>query len=227
MTFDSLKISVAQAIRHYDFDSLDKTENTINKIILGALLFKHISNLIDNNKKLYSDDIKDTAINYASTYYNIVKSLKGKYISYKQLVKTIKGFNVSNFLQLTSTQINTIYNIYCNKAEIKQFSTNSYSQFMYNVYRITDNQNRYLEQIHRTIIIPLVKYYKQSYDVQDYDVVVDNINENYPGKAIKISISKIPCSQIYNDLERDIFNIGDRVYSFDMTPDGFIEIIFK
>lgn len=63
MTFDSLKITVYQAINHYEFNDADSTLNSINKIILGALLYKQLSSLTDNNSKLYADSIKDTAIN--------------------------------------------------------------------------------------------------------------------------------------------------------------------
>lgn len=127
MTFESLKITISQSLEKISYQETTEEEKLINKIITGVILYHHISSLIDNNTRLYSDSIKETSDNYAKTFYNLVTELKKKYISYKELTRVIKNYKIQNFLQLTETQINNLYNIYCNKQERREFNKNTYS----------------------------------------------------------------------------------------------------
>lgn len=130
-------------------------------------------------------------------------------------------------MQITPKQIETLYEIYCNKEEIREFSYTLYSHFMYDIYKISDTANKRLEKIHKNLIVPMVYYYYQLYNIQEHDVILENVNERYPGKVIKIAISGVLCNRIYSDLEKNVFNNDKWLYTFNMTSDGFVEMILK
>lgn len=98
---------------------------------------------------------------------------------------------------------------------------------MYNIYRISEDQNSKLEKIHNKVIVPIVEYYESFNNVYDQDVVVDNISDEIPGKIINLAISGVSCSKIYADIRRDIFNVKSLLYSYEITKDGFIQLVFK
>lgn len=227
MKFDSLKQTVQAAIDKQQFTKSTNPEiNRVNKILAGILLLNAMENLIGVNSD-YSANLKNTADNYAITYKGISESMEGKYISYKNIKRAILSFNLPAFIQITRQQCNTVLNYYKNKQEVEKFNTVSFSPAMYNIGDLTSAQIIALGKAHSLIICPIVKHYLEYNKKTLDDVNVESDDLAYPGKAIKLAISGIPCSRIYGDIDRDIFNVKEYILNYELTTDGFVEIIVK
>ena len=227
MRFESLKQTVQAAIDKQQFTkSTNPTINNVNKILTGILLLNAMENLIGINGDI-SVNLKNTADNYAITYKGIAESMDGKYISYKNIKRSITSFNLSSFLQITRSQCDKIIQFYKNKQEVEKFNTVIFSPAMYNIGNLTSAQVNALGKAHKLIIVPIVQHYL-SYNKKTLDDVMVECDEDaYPGKVIKLAISGIPCVKIYSDINKDIFNVKSYILKYDMTEDGFIQIIVK
>lgn len=223
MTFNSLRQTVFSALQKQTFTADDSETKVIHSIIAGSLLFTTLESLL-NSDTSYSSKISSLANNYAATYKNIVESLKGKYLSYKVLYSTCKGYNLISFLKINRTQINELNNIYKNKQEIAIISTSSYSPYMYGILKLSDEQNARLRSIHYNVICPIIKYYKTSHNIKFTNINIDNYLDSNPGKIIKLNISTISNSKLYSDILNDIFNVGKYIYKVDLTDDDYVEI---
>ena len=227
MRFESLKQTVQAAIDKQQFTkSTNPTINNVNKILTGILLLNAMENLIGINADI-SVNLKNTADNYAITYKGIAESMDGKYISYKNIKRAITSFNLPSFLQITRSQCDKIIQFYKNKQEVEKFNTVIFSPAMYNIGNLTSAQVNALGKAHKLIIVPIVQHYL-SYNKKTLDDVMVECDEDaYPGKVIKLAISGIPCVKIYSDIDKDIFNVKSYILKYDMTEDGFIQIIVK
>lgn len=226
MTFNSLKQTVFAALQKQSFTTTDSEIGTIHSILVGALLFTTLEKLLSSDTA-YTSKISSLADNYATTYKNIIESLKGKYLSYKTLYSTCKKYNLTSFLKINRTQINEINAIYKNKQEIKTLSLSSYSPYMYGILSLTDTQNTRLRSIHYNVIVPIISHYKTLYNIKFTDINIDNEIDANPGKIIKINISSVSNSKLYSDISNDIFNIKKFIYKVDLTDDNYVKIIMN
>lgn len=225
MNFNGLKQIVYQSLLKEKFENPDPNKNNINKIITGVLLFKTLENLI-KTKTLKEDSIKETSDQYVKTYKSITESLEGQYISYKQIRKIIEDNSLKDFLKITSTLLNSIYNVYQNKTKIKEFSCYEFSPAIYNITNLSEQENVRLSKVHFNIIVPIIKYYVMYFKIMMKDITVDDVG-NRIGTEIKLSINNIPCNQIYQDIETNNINVKEYIRNFRLTSDGFIKLTIK
>lgn len=225
MTFESLKQIVYKAINKQGFTKDNDQENYVNKILAASLLFNIAEKLI-NLDSGYLSELTSTVESYAETYKNIAESLNEKYISYRDIERTILSYNLNSFLNINKKQIQNIIKLYENKNLIKEFDKYNYSQLMYNINKLSFKEDQILAENHYRVIVPLVEYYQNKFNIIMKNVKVET-SEEYPGRVIKISISGVLTSQIYNDIENDVLNIRKYIYKYYLTEDGFVEIILK
>lgn len=225
MTFESLKQIVYKAINKQGFTKDNDQENYVNKILAASLLFNTSEKLI-NLDSGYLSELTSTVESYAETYKNIAESLNEKYISYRDIERTILSYNLNSFLNINKKQIQNIIKLYENKDLIKEFDKYNYSQLMYNINKLSFKEDQLLSENHYRVIVPLVEYYQNKFNIIMKNVKVET-SEEYPGRVIKISISGVLTSQIYNDIENDVLNIRKYIYKYYLTEDGFVEMILK
>lgn len=225
MTFESLKQIVYKAINKQGFTKDNDQENYVNKILAASLLFNTAEKLI-NLDSGYLSELTSTVESYAETYKNIAESLNEKYISYRDIERTILSYNLNSFLNINKKQIQNIIKLYENKNLIKEFDKYNYSQLMYNINKLSFKEDQILAENHYRVIVPLVEYYQNKSNIIMKNVKVET-SEEYPGRVIKISISGVLTSQIYNDIENDVLNIRKYIYKYYLTEDGFVEMILK
>lgn len=224
MTFKSLKQITSQSINKTQF-SKDENANYINKILTGCILLKTLQNIISISAT-YQDDIKSKADEYVNTYKNIAETLDGKFVSYKKIKETITKYNLSSFMEITEKQVNEIYKLYENKAEIKEFSVYYFSQYMYQRFGGNNAEVSRLSRVHFKIIVPIIKYYMTNFNIKPKDVSLEDVGKNF-GVEIKLSISSIRNNQLYADIMRNLMNVKNYLYEVSLTHDGFVKLFIK
>lgn len=225
MSFKGLKQITFHSLLKQDFSSENSGKNYINEIITGVLLLKTLQQLMSISSG-FNDDVQKTADEYVNTYKGIAESLEGKYICYKQIKRYIENLKLQSFLQINEKQLITIYQLYQNKTQIKEFHLKEFTPSMYNLGSVLDNDRARLSRVHFKIMVPIVQYYISYFGCTTKDVTVEDVG-NRVGSEIKIAISKVRCNQIFSDIERDTMNIREYLHDFDITSDGFIKLLIK
>lgn len=225
MNYQSLKQSVNSVLQTQAISSSYNFTNN-DKIILGVLLFK-IGEKILVNDSSYLGNLTPALKSYFSTYLNIVKTLKEKYTTYKEINKYINNHNILSFISIKYEYLNQIYYLYEHKKMKEQLSTKSYSCLMYDIENLSLEQDNILKNIHFKVIVPIVEYFIDFYGSSISDVFIEDKGVNFPGKVLYLSISNIDVNLIYNFLLNDYSNIRKYLYSFDIIENNTIELIIK
>jgi len=215
MTFKSLKTSIFNALLQTEFTNTLGDAET-NKIIAGCLIYNTIQNIIKADSS-YEGRVNDIALSYAKTYKTVVEDLKNKYISYSIMKKKTDDYKLSSFIEISSTQIKEIYDLYLDKTLIEKFSIYSYSQKMYNINNANKEQDERLREIHFKIMVPIIKYYIDNYGLstRDLNILSCNYIENNPGKVIIFKINGINNSKLIYDLKSSI-GISKYIYDIEL-----------
>lgn len=226
MTFKSLRQSVHRGFLKVPFDKEDQEEGKIHKLIASAIVFKLVRDIIGKNPALTSD-ITSTIESYAGTYKTIIESMQSKYVVYRTLYNTVREYHLSSFLTITEEQINRINKIYEDKTEVRLFEKESFSQYMYKVSHTTIGQLERLRKIHYEIIVPIVDYYIERFNLSYSAMVVDNAEAvaNNPGKEISFTITGIPVASIVRDVKQDKMKVSKYIYDIHTNDDKVVLII--
>ena len=224
MTFKSLKQVVYQSLVKTKFNGEDSVKE-VNEILTGCLLLKALKSILKQSAS-YQDGLQRKSDEFVATYQNISESLEGRFVSYKKIKEKIKNYKLGSFLQITETQVDEIYKLYENKAEIKEFNAHTFSQFMYQTMATQDNEVSRLSRVHFKVVVPIIEYYMSNFNIRTKDVSLEDVG-NRLGTEIKISISGIRTSQLYSDISRNLMNVKHYIYDINITPDSFVKIYIK
>ena len=225
MNFNSMKQVVKNTIDTLTFSTTDSNEKLVNKILTGVLLENALENItaVDSSK---FNNTSSLASSYATTYKNIVESLKGKYVSYKSIYLKIISYNIDDFILITKHQLNEILNLYRNKTQLVGFDNISFSQYMYGVLKASEKDVNRLRNIHYKVIVPLINYCQNKYFILFSAVSLEDVG-NIVGTEITIGIDGVASNKIYNDICNDYMNISKYLYSSSLTSNGLVKIIVK
>jgi hypothetical protein len=212
----------------YDVTRKVEFEDEIDRMIVSCILFFFIKSIISSSNA-NSSTSKELAEAYLTTFKSKLEEMKEKYVSYNIMRKKISNFGKESFLSFSYREINEIEKLYEEKTEIKKFSTNHFSQFMYKTSNLNFSQNNRLSNIHFLIMSPIIKFYvnkEKDLSVEDLNIysiyhIVDN-----PGKSIIFGINGISSSKILSDLKRKIIGIEEYLYKINLF-DEYIEIFIK
>ena len=226
MNFNSLIRTIAKSLDTLDFSDRDTTVATTDRIITGVLVYNTLSSLLDFDNSI-SSNLAGTSNSYCRNIKSTVDSMKRKYSSYKILSKTIKNYKIDSFINITKKQIDDLLHIYASRVEVQPFSTGSYSSTMYNITKLSAEQDNRLKKVHNTVIVPIVNHYKSFYGIRESNVSVDDIFIDNPGKEILLSINGVQSSKIVSDITFDKIGITTYLHSYTLTSDGFVKLIIK
>lgn len=228
MTFDSLKRSIYSAILQTEFNTNDFSNEEINsnKILVGCVSYKILNSIMNSNKQ-QDGQSRNISLSYVSNYKNIVENMKNKYVSYRLIVDYINDQNIKSFLNIKEFELNHIYELYCNKTEISVFNCLTFSQTMYNVSGLSDYQISILNKVHYNVIVPIIRYYKENYNILDKNVAVltkyTSEETPNPQNSILLKIQDIESSKILLGINSGIFGINNLILKASII-NNFIEI---
>jgi hypothetical protein len=201
-------------------DSLIKVqiEDNTDRLIVSCLLYDYIKRLIvveDKNK----NNIKTLASSYAKLFSDNLKSFKQTYVSYSVMRRNVEDFKKSSFLQYTEPEINQINELYKNKTRSVQFSSTYFSQYMYKVVNLKYHQYVRLSNIHFNVMVPIIKFYMDSYDMKakDLEIFDAELFLGNPGKVILFGIKDTPAQRVVRDILAKNINID--YYKIEVSDD--------
>lgn len=177
------------------------------KIATEIILYKFILSFIQQNPD-YANNISSVVQTYSGSFKTKFSDLKNKYNSYSVIINFLKKIDANNLLAITESNIDAVYEYYCNGKEITEFDTGSFNPEMYNIYGSIDSKTyKYLYKVHYNILCPLIKYYMKFYGktASDMKIIDSNESNNNIGKKIEFYINGIPCSTIYADIMNSKF----------------------
>lgn len=226
INFDTIKQTAIKAINGEVFSNESEEKNRNNKIIATALLIKTVMTLTEKDRFI-GDSTMALAKSYAKSYKSISESLEGKFVSYKKLVRYIQNSNITNLKSLSYVNMEDIFTIYSNKIEIKPFKLNEFSQYMYNLTDLSEYELSRLNKVHFNVIVPIMGYFIDKYDVREDDISIEDVSEGEVGKIIDLSIQNIDNTKIVSMLNQDVLGLKNFIYSTRLTVNGYIEIVIK
>lgn len=223
MTYNSYKQTITIALANIE----NKTSG-VNKILIGCLVLRLVRNIVELDKNK-NGIINDLVERYINTYKGVVESLEGKYVSYKEIKLLLSQNNITDFSQVTESLLNKIVDLYEIKTKIQTFDTHFYSQYMYEITFISDEENQRLEKVHNKIIVPIIEFLKTFVGIRMTDVSVtplDFVNRNY-SKCILLSVNGVNSSELYNIITRDACDNMKYIQNVSMTSDGHVKLLIK
>jgi len=141
----------------------------------------------------------------------------------------IDKLNISSFLGYSRDNISDIQSMYEDTTEIVPFSSQYFSQYMYKVSNISTTLYERLSNIHKLIMVPILRYYIDNYGAVDSDMDVYSADSAYtdnPGKEIIFSINNINAGTIASDIAANKQGIKRYIYKT-MLYDEYIKITIK
>lgn len=224
--FNSVKSAVNFAMATQTFDSKNTDElNRIDKLIASALLSVFLYSLGQKDDSTLGN-MRNLASGYASSFKSSAVGLKGHYTAYKDIVNVMKRYGIYDFMRMSQQEMNEFYDIYCNRKEISVFNTKYFLVSMYGLSSTTDVGEIRLRNIHKNILVPIVKYYS-SLSVTPLVISVENYYDDLPGRAVKLLIDGVPSSRIASDIGSNRINITNHIYKYNLLNDGSILIEAK
>jgi hypothetical protein len=179
-------------------------------------MYEYIDNVLKAENTL-QNNIKSLIDTYAPSFTRKVRESKATFISYDLMRSKIESFRKTNFLAFSLDNISQINRIYQDKTEIKKFSLNYFSQNMYKLTNISDYHYKKLSNNHFKIMVPISKFYKDTYGIPESDLEILTAlgYSDNPGKEIIFSIKNIDPAMIVNDVSslRIPLKKGDDYYS--------------
>jgi hypothetical protein len=195
-----------------------KIEDNTDRIIVSCLLYDYIKRVVvseDKNK----NNIRNLASSYAKLFSDNLKSFKETYVSYSVMRRSVEDFNKTSFLQYSESEINRINELYKNKTRSVQFSTTYFSQYMYKVVNLKYHQYVRLSSIHFDVMVPIMKFYIDSYDMKakDMEIFDAELFLGNPGKVVLFGIKDISSQRIVKDILSNNININ--YYKIEISDD--------
>jgi hypothetical protein len=195
MIVDNIKSGIVSSLISFQFDDVT------DRLITSCLLYEYLDNVLKTENTL-QNNIRSLADTYASSFIKKLKEAKSTFISYDLMRSRVESFKKTNFLAFSLDNISQINRIYQDKTEIKKFSLNYFSQYMYKLANISDYHYKKLSINHFKIMAPISKFYKDTYGVPEEDLEVftalgyiDN-----PGKEIIFRIKGVDPIMVVNDV---------------------------
>lgn len=206
MTFSEAKTQIYAAVASKVFDEDDENINKINQLVTCCILYEFLSSMISSDESIEST-LMTTAASYADQYISITKNFQKKYVAYSLMRVVIRSWGYPAFINITESQAKQIITYYHDKTEIVDFSSSSYSQYMYNIGSLTKSQNDRMRKIHFAIMVPIVKYFlDQNQDLSVSDVAIysiDSVSTN-PGKEIIFRIEGVSTAKLIYAIKNKI-----------------------
>jgi hypothetical protein len=211
MKINELKKGIVNAFLSNPLD--DKTD----ELIISCLLYDFTKKIVENETNL-ENNVKLLAANYLPSFIKNLNEYKQSFIAYITMRETVESYKKDSFLQFTSEDITRINDLYKSRVQIKKFSTNYFSQYMYKLINISDYHYKRLADIHKRIMTPIIKFYVDNYGLSDSDMEIYSSQEylENPGKDILFSIKGIDPARVVNDV--NFFRIPIK------KPSDFFEI---
>lgn len=222
MTSSSLQKSIYRATASYSFS------DNYDRLIISCVLYTFLSSIIANDSS-YASSAMSTAQSYISTYVSKLNVIKTTKISYSVMKTYIDKLNISSFLGYSRDNISDIQSMYEDTTEIVPFSSQYFSQYMYKVSNISTTLYERLSNIHKLIMVPILRYYIDNYGAVDSDMDVYSADSAYtdnPGKEIIFSINNINAGTIASDIAANKQGIKRYIYKT-MLYDEYIKITIK
>ena len=196
------------------------------RIITGVVVYKTLEKILTIRKDLLSD-LSSTIDSYIGTFMSTVSEMRNTYVSYSVMLYKVKTEKITSMSQLNDDIIEYIYSLYLDKTKIVSFSSDSYSCYMYSIDDLSKSEDDILRNIHFSIMVPLVSYYKNLSGINDNDVKIFSalVTANLPGKAILFSINNIGNINIINDIRKPSIGIRDKVYNASVNDDKVLLIV--
>jgi len=210
MIIDNIKSGIVSSLISFQF------EDVIDRLITSCLLYEYLDNVLKTENTL-QNSIKVLADTYAPGFVKKLKDAKSTFISYDLMRSRVESFRKTNFLVFSLDNISQINRIYQDKTEIKKFSLNYFSQYMYKLANISDYHYKKLSNNHFKIMAPISKFYKDTYGIpeENLEVLTALGYAENPGKEIIFKIKDIDPTTIVNDVSslRILLKKGDDYYS--------------
>ena len=223
MNFNTLKSTIAKSLLKTGFDLPDEK---VNSITVGCLVYNMVDTMAARDTSIL-DRIPKICDEYSKSYKGIVENLTKKYISYKQITDYITDNSIGDFASIKESQLWDIVKLYGVKQERKAFSRVTYSQYMYNVYNISEKDNAYLRKMHYNVIVPIAEYYITYNGINESSISIENMFHKMPGKGIRISISGVPSSKIYHDISMRSIDVLAYIHKMSLADNNSLELIMK
>jgi hypothetical protein len=195
MIVNNIKSGIISSLISFQF------EDVIDRLITSCLLYEYLDNVLKTDNEL-QNNIKTLADTYAPNFTRKLREAKETFISYDLMRAKIESFKKTNFLAFSLNEINQINQIYKDKTEIKKFSLNYFSQYMYKLVNISDYHYKKLSINHFKIMAPISRFYKDTYGIPESDLeiftalgYIDN-----PGKEIIFRIKGVDPTIVVNDV---------------------------
>jgi hypothetical protein len=197
MSVNNIKTGVVSSLISYPI------EDNTDKLILGCLLYEYTENILAAEEKL-QNNIRNVVDTYAPSFIKKLNELKISFVSYDLMRARIESFRKTNFLALTLKEIRQINVLYRDKTQIKPFSINYFSQYMYKIINVSDYYYKKLSETHFNIMVPIVKFCMDTYGVADYDMeILSSLNyADKPGKDITFRVKGVDSATIITNIKQ-------------------------
>jgi hypothetical protein len=192
-------------------------EDQVDRLILSCLLYDYTSQVLDVDNSL-QNNIRALVDTYVASFIKKLNELKTSFVSYDLMRSKIASFKKDNFFSFSLNNIQDIATLYKDKTQIKNFSINYFSQFMYKLLNISDYQYKRLFENHFKVMVPIMRYYIDTYGLLESDMEILSAlgYAEKPGKEIIFKIKNIDSPVVISDMK--LFRIPLR------SPDDFYSI---
>jgi hypothetical protein len=214
-----LKKNIYEAFRSITFDS------NVDKLITSCLLYDYTKKVLARENDI-SNNVRGLVESYTSSYKNILENFKSRFISYTIMVRTIESYRKNVFTDFTESEINAILEYYQNRAEIAQFSTTYFSQYMYKIVNMKQNLYTKLSETHFTVMVPIIKYYMDNFGLNQSNLEIFDaeVYLQKPGKEILFGIKGISPARVVADITSGNIAI---TYQDIGIVDQYVKIVIK
>lgn len=221
MNLHSLKLAVIVAIDKLTFDG---NNADYEKLAISSLLYYYCKSLIESDSS-QENYLKTVVSSYAPLYYSAFKSMKNKFLAYDEIISELKLLNKTSLLKFKESEIEMIHSLYMDKTVVEPFSIYSFSQYMYKIRYISNENYTKLSENHRKVFSQIAVYYIKYYGISENDIEIKSSTiSSIPGKIIQFSINNISASQIKRDIENKKIIIP---YESIKAVNPYVEIVTK
>lgn len=204
-----------------------KFESDIDRIIISCILYDYIQKILKEQPS-YQNNSKDLASSYLELFLNEFKSYKSSAVSYTIMRKLVEKLNKGSILQFYDDEIREVIDLYNNKTAVVPFSSYSFSQYMYRVLNLSHKGYRFLSEVHKSVMVPILQFYKNNYEINDSDMEIYSAEEypEIPGKEILFSIKGINSTKIASDIKMKRIPLGNKIYRCGVK-NSFVNILLN
>lgn len=188
-------------------------DSQIDKLIVSCLLYDYIVRVLSKQSGFQNNSM-ELAKSYLDLFINDFIIYKDSAVSYTLIRKKIEATKKNSIIEFYDDEIRDIVNLYNDKTAVKTFSTTSFSQYMYRVLQLSNKEYKFLSNIHKNIMIPIAKFYKNLYDIEDKNLEIYSAQEysGLSGKEILFLIRGIDTTKIVSDINTKRIPLGNKVY---------------